>query len=176
MAQSTGRGVVGWATALAGCTAVRLSGLSYFALAEAKEDQAIPACAGGGPRDRTQRTVSLTLVMKPVFQHLDFDGLAAKRPAQDGTGPRSPWVWLDRFAFCRTAPQMHYAGGNVHSQIPIVCDLQSPAVSTFRQIAFRQCLQPPGDPPNEVLFVRRGGALAENFLVPLAQFRDLHAP
>jgi hypothetical protein len=49
-------------------------------------------------------------------------------------------------------------------------------VSTFRQIAFRQCLQPPGDPPNEVLFVRRGGAFAENFLVSLAQLRDLHAP
>jgi hypothetical protein len=49
-------------------------------------------------------------------------------------------------------------------------------VSTFRQIAFRQCLQSPRDPPNEVLFVRRGGALAENSLVSLAQFRDLHAP
>src|SRR6266852_6960057 len=101
MAQSTGRGVVGWATALAGCTAVRLSGLSYFALAEAKENQAIPACAGGGPRDRTQRIVSLTLVMKPVFQHLDFDGLAAKRAAKDGTRLRPPWVWPDRFSFCR---------------------------------------------------------------------------
>src|SRR6266849_5430457 len=176
MAQPTGRGVFGLATTLAGCTAVRLCGLSHFALAESKENEAIPACAGGGPRDRAQRTVSLTLVMKPVFQHLDFDGLAAKRPAQEGTGPRSPWVWLDRFASCRTAPQMHYPGGNVHSQIPIVCDLQSPAVSTFRQIAFRQCLQSPGDPPNQVLFMRRGGRRAKHLLVPLAQFRDLHAP
>src|SRR6266851_4284603 len=116
MAQPTGRGDSGLATALVGCTAVRLSGLSHFALAESKEDQAIPACAGGDARHRTQRTVSLTLVFKPVFQHLDFDGLAAKRPAQEGTGPRPPQVWLDRFASCRTAPQMHYPGGNVHSQ------------------------------------------------------------
>src|SRR5438477_12628747 len=64
MAQPTGRGVFGLATALAGCTAVRLSGLSHFALAEAKENEAIPAGAGGGPRDRTQRTVSLTLIMR----------------------------------------------------------------------------------------------------------------
>src|SRR6266849_9901466 len=99
MAQPTGRGVAGLATALAGCNAVRLSGLSHFALAESKENQAIPAGAGGCPRDRTQRTVSLTLVMKPVFQHLDLDGLAAKRPAQEGTGPRPPRVWWDWFSF-----------------------------------------------------------------------------
>src|SRR6266853_1491979 len=101
MAQPTGRGVFGLATALAGCTAVRLCGLSHFALAEAKENEAIPACAGGGPRDRTQRTVSLTLVMKPVFQYLDLDGLAAKHVAQDGTRLRPPQVWWDRFSFCR---------------------------------------------------------------------------
>src|SRR5712691_3268157 len=103
MAQPTGRGVFGLATALAGCNAVRLSGLSHFALAESKESQAIPAGAGGDPRDRAQRTVSLTLVMKPVFQDLDFDVLAAKRPAQDGTGPRPPQVWLDWFSFCCSA-------------------------------------------------------------------------
>ena len=49
-------------------------------------------------------------------------------------------------------------------------------MSTFRQIAFRQYLQSPRDPPNEVLFVRRGGLLTEYRLVSLAQFRDLHAP
>src|SRR6266849_7602427 len=100
MAQPTGRGVSGLATALVGCTAVRLSALSSLALAESKENQAVPTCSGGGPRDRTQRTVSLTLVMKPVFQHLDFDGLASKRAGQDGTRLRPPWVWLDRFSFC----------------------------------------------------------------------------
>src|SRR6266849_4930385 len=100
MAQPTGRGVARLATALAGCTAVRLCGLSHFALAESKESQAIPAGAGGGPRDRAQRTVSLTLVMKPVFQDLDFDGLASKRAGQDGTQLRPPRVWLDRFSFC----------------------------------------------------------------------------
>src|SRR5260370_39303351 len=100
MAQLTGRGVAGLATALAGCNAVRLSGLSHFALAESKESQAIPAGAGGGTRDRAQRTESLTLVMNPVFQDLDFDGLAAKRAGQDGTRLRPPWVWLDRFSFC----------------------------------------------------------------------------
>jgi hypothetical protein len=42
--------------------------------------------------------------MKPVFQHLDFDVLAAKHAAQDGTRLRPPQVWLDRFSFCRTAP------------------------------------------------------------------------
>src|SRR5216684_3561340 len=102
MAQPTGRGVFGLATTLAGCTAVRLCGLSHFALAESKESQAIPACAGGGPRDRAQRSITLTLVFKPVFPHLDLDVLAPKRPAQDRAGPWPPQVWLDRFAFsCR---------------------------------------------------------------------------
>src|SRR5713226_470266 len=103
MAQPTGRGVSGLATALAGCTAVRLCGLRHFALAESKENEAIPACAGGGPRNRTQRTITLTLVFKPVFPHLDLDVLAPKRPAQDGTGLRPPWVWWDRFSFCCSA-------------------------------------------------------------------------
>src|SRR6266852_4431183 len=103
MAQPTGRGVARLATALAGCNAVRLSGLSSLALAESKENQAVPTCSGGGPRDRAQRTVSLTLVMKPVFQDLDFDGLAAKRAGQDGTRLRPPWVWWDRFSFCCSA-------------------------------------------------------------------------
>src|SRR5712691_8636083 len=103
MAQPTGRGVFGLATALAGCNAVRLCGLSHFALAESKENEAVPTRAGGGPRDRAQRTVSLTLVMKPVFQDLDFDGLASKRAGQDGTRPRPPWVWRDRFSFCCSA-------------------------------------------------------------------------
>src|SRR5882672_4135717 len=99
MAQPTGRGVFGLATALAGCTAVRLCGLSHFALAESKENEAIPACAGGGPRDRAQRPITLTLVFKPVFPHLDLDVLAAKRPAQHRAGPRPPQVWWDRFSF-----------------------------------------------------------------------------
>ena len=104
MAQPTGRGVPGLVTALAGCNAVRLSTLSSLARAESKENEAIPACAGGGPRDRTQRTVSLTLVMKPVFQYLDLDGLAVKHASQDGTGPRPPpQVWLDWFSFCCSA-------------------------------------------------------------------------
>src|SRR5712691_6637471 len=42
-------------------------------LRTSKEDQTVPTGAGGGPRDRAQRTVSLTLVMKPVFQDLDLN-------------------------------------------------------------------------------------------------------
>ena len=49
-------------------------------------------------------------------------------------------------------------------------------MSTLRQIAFRQYLQSPRDPSNEVLFVRARGLLTEYLLVSLAQFRDLHAP
>src|SRR6266853_2208732 len=120
MAQPTGRGVFGLATALAGCTAVRLSASSSLAaFTESKKNRAVPTGAGGSPRDRAQRPVTLTLVFKLVFQHLDLDGLAPKRPAQDRAGQWPPWVWLDRFSFYRTAPQLHYAGGNVHSQISI---------------------------------------------------------
>ena len=61
-----------------------------------------------------------------------------------------------------------------HTHLSVIGQFLGPAPSTFTQVAFGDCLEPPGNSANQVRLVSCPGCLAEQLGIPLAKLPDAH--
>jgi hypothetical protein len=125
--------------------------LNYLATPEAR-DQAIPADACDRNCDCAERCVLLVLIPESLRQNLNQNGSSLPLPAEQSS-------WQGQSSVLLPVPARRLSGLTLDgeeisrrdlSQVGILRDLIRAPTSPFREIAFRQSLQPPGDPPKQM--------------------------
>ena len=94
-------------------------------------------------------------------------------PAREGGGPWTRWSALPTH---RPVAAEVETSRRRHTHLSIIGQFLGPASSTFTQVAFGDCLEPPGNSANQVRLVPCPGRLAEQLGIPLAKLPDAHRP
>jgi hypothetical protein len=119
---------------------------------QSEKGEAVPAGARDRYRDRAERCVRLVLIPESLRQDLYQNGSSFPLPAEQSS-------WQGQSSVLLPVPARRLSGLTLNgeeisrrdlSQVGILRDLIRPPTSPFREIAFRQSLQPPGNPPKQV--------------------------
>src|SRR5579872_1662539 len=170
MAHRTGRGMM--ELSLSGMPPPCRRALSV----EAKEGQAVPACARDLTGDGAQRAIAPPLVLEPFGQYSYRDRHSAEVAAQDrARGRDAPVVGgpsAGSSALFEKRKSIVQALRRPNAQIGFVRDFGGASKRPFRESALGQCLQAPGDAPKQLFPVFRARLLAEQLAVPFPQPAD----
>ena len=130
--------------------------------------------------DCTEGSVDLAIELEPIHEDLHNDSAALVLAFQVGSRRRQPRV--ESAGHLAADAELGVQGdvwpelglGCPDAQVCIVGDFQRAAARTLGEAALGQCLDAPGDPPKQELFVIRSGLLAEHLKVLLAELADCH--
>src|SRR4051812_26574660 len=116
---------------------------------QAEEGVPVPACAGGAPGNRTERTIDASVPFKTGSHDPDLNGASTVPPFQNMSDSR------DSRIACRSDHLLAFTdlSGNLwrgpQSQIFIPGQFGRPRSGTFTQVTNRDRLQSPGDAANQ---------------------------
>src|ERR1035437_5456858 len=109
---------------------------------EAEEHEAVPAGAGHALAHSAQGSEPPALVLEPIHQYLDVDGLASELALQDDARQREPVIATGNGGRIGSrSPRL----GRSQAEVAVVDDFQGARVLPLRQPTQEVGLEPPGD-------------------------------
>src|ERR1035437_6410606 len=138
---------------------------------QSEKREPVPARTCDRNRDRAERGVLLVLKTEPLRKDFNQNCPPSPFPAEHGSWQRQPTILLpvpSRRLHCLAADVKKVSRRDL-PQVGILRDLVRARTCPLREITFRQCLQPPGNPPEQMFPMSRSRLLLKHLAKLLPQ-------